>query len=83
MRYAFGIIALCLIIIFKMYCSSWLYADGKAGEPRGESERYSLRKATSAMTPAHKEADAEKAEKASETRSKKQRSHALDAVVAS
>ncbi|CAN9416403.1 unnamed protein product [Alternaria alternata] len=53
------------------------------GEPRGESERYSLRKATSAMTPAHKEADAEKAEKASETRSKKQRSHALDAVVAS
>jgi hypothetical protein len=79
MRYAFGINVLCLKIISKIYCNSWLYADGKAEEPRLDWARYDLRKATSTTTSAHKEADAEKGEKASETRSIKQRSHALDA----
>ncbi|KAH8627011.1 hypothetical protein IG631_19029 [Alternaria alternata] len=83
MRYAFGIMALRLINIFKIYCSSCLYADGKAGEPRRNWERYDLWKSTSTMTSTHKEANAEKAEKVFETPSKKQRSHALDAVVAS
>jgi len=48
----------------------------------GESwKRYELRKATSTMTPADTDTDAERAEEASETRSKKQRSHALDAAI--
>jgi hypothetical protein len=33
------------------------------------------------MTPADTDTDAERAEEASETRSKKQRSHALDAAI--
>jgi hypothetical protein len=50
----------------------------------GESwKRYDLRKATSTMTPADTVTDAERAEKAFETRSKKQRSNALDAAITS
>ncbi|CAN9302397.1 unnamed protein product [Alternaria alternata] len=50
----------------------------------GESwKRYDLRIATSTMTPADTDTDAERAEKAFETCSEKQRSNALDAAITS